>query len=178
VSALAEPDNAAQPKGLAHPPVLERRSGLEVQRVDQIRLSMVTLQSGVVRLGVSAGLARLPARLMMIAVAVGAERSQSIARRTVVVMRIIVAAAKRVAWLIARRKMSVYNGCSGRIFGRSRMWKTAIIAPAMDVSGRGFLARGLVGPVGESHDGARSLAMRTQSVRLSRARSRRNGRAV
>jgi hypothetical protein len=114
---------------------------------------------------------------MMIAVAVGAERSQSIARRTVVVMRIVVAATKRVAGLIAGRKMSVYNGRRGWMFGRSRMWNTAIIAPAMDVRGR-FLARQLVGHVGESHNGASTLAMRTQSIRLPRARSRRNGRAV
>jgi len=113
---------------------------------------------------------------MMIAVAVGAESSQPIARRTVVVMRIIVATAKRLAWLIARRKMSVYNG--RRVFGRSRVWNTAMIAPAMDVSGWRFLARELVSHVGESDDGASTLAMRTQSVRLSRARSRRNGRAV
>jgi hypothetical protein len=104
---------------------------------------------------------------MMIAVAVGAESSQPIARRTVVVMRIIVATAKRLAWLIARRKMSVYNG--RRVFGRSRVWNTAMIAPAMDVSGWRFLARELVSHVGESHDGASTLAMRTQSIRLSRA---------
>ena len=101
---------------------------------------------------------------MMIAVAVGAESSQPIARSTVVVMRIIVATAKRLAWLIARRKMSVYNG--RRVFGRSRVWNTAMIAPAMDVSRRRFLARQLVG---QSHDGASTLAMRTQSIRLSRA---------
>jgi hypothetical protein len=94
------------------------------------------------------------------------------------VVRIIVAAAKRRARLIARRKMSVYNGRGGRTFCRSRMGNTAIIAPAMDVSGRPFRARQLVSHVGESHDGASTLAMRTQSIRLSRARSRRNGRAV
>jgi hypothetical protein len=68
----------------------------------------------VVGLGVSAWLARLPARLVMITGAVGAERSQTIARRTVMVVRIIIAAAKRLAWLIARRKMSIYDGYGGR----------------------------------------------------------------
>jgi hypothetical protein len=50
----------------------------------------------------------------MITGAVGAERSQTIARRTVMVVRIIIAAAKRLAWLIARRKMSIYDGYGGR----------------------------------------------------------------
>jgi hypothetical protein len=115
---------------------------------------------------------------MMIAVAVGAESPQTIARRTVVVVRIFVAAAKRLAWLIARRKMGVDGGRRGRTFSRSRMWNAPIIAPAMHMSGRQFLARQLVGHVGESHDGASTPAMRMQSIRLSRATSRRNGRAV
>ena len=94
------------------------------------------------------------------------------------VVRIFVAAAKRLARLIARRKMGIYSGRRGRTFCRARMRNTAIIAPAMDVSARQFLARQLVGHVGESHDGASAPAMRMQSIRLSRARSRRNGRAV
>jgi len=47
---------------------------------------------------------------MMIAMTVAAECSQTIAYRTVIVVRVIVAAAKRLAWLIALGEMSVYGG--------------------------------------------------------------------
>jgi len=67
-------------------------------------------RSDVVGLGVCARLARLPARLMMITMTAGAERSQTIAYRTVIVVRVIVAAAKRLARLIALGEMSVYGG--------------------------------------------------------------------
>jgi hypothetical protein len=50
---------------------------------------------------------------MMIAITVGAERSQAIAYRTVIVVRVIVAAAKSLAWLIALGEMSVYGGRGG-----------------------------------------------------------------
>jgi hypothetical protein len=50
---------------------------------------------------------------MMIAMTVGAERSQTIAYRTVIVVGVIVAAAKRLAWLIALGEMRVYRGRSG-----------------------------------------------------------------
>jgi len=47
---------------------------------------------------------------MMITMTAGAERSQTIAYRTVIVVRIIVAATKRLARLIALGEMSVYGG--------------------------------------------------------------------
>jgi hypothetical protein len=47
---------------------------------------------------------------MMIAVTVGAGRSQTVAYGAVMVVRVIVAATKRLAWLTALGKMRVYNG--------------------------------------------------------------------
>jgi uncharacterized membrane protein len=70
-------------------------------------------QSDVIGLSVRARLARLPARLMMIAMTVGAVRAQTVAYRTIMVVRVIVAAAKRLAWLTALGEMSIYNGRGG-----------------------------------------------------------------
>ena len=111
---------------------------------------------------------------MMIAMTIGAERPQTIAYGTVVVVRVIVAAAKRLAWLTALGEMSVDDGRDGEMLRRSEIADAAIIAPTMDAeSGPPFLARQLVCNVGKSRDAMRRSTRRTQSIRLLQARSRR-----
>jgi hypothetical protein len=79
---------------------------------------------------------------MMIAVTVGAGRSQTVAYGAVMVVRVIVAATKRLAWLTALGKMRVDNGCGSQMLRCSRMSDRAIIDQAIDaVSGWPSLAR-------------------------------------
>jgi hypothetical protein len=100
------------------------------------------LRSGVVGLGVSARLARFPARLMMIAMTVAAERSQTVTYGAVMVVRVIVAAAKRLAWLTALGEMRIYSGRGGQLVRRSGRSDTATIDRAIEaVRRRPSLAR-------------------------------------
>jgi hypothetical protein len=79
---------------------------------------------------------------MVIAMTVATECSQTVADGAVMVVRVIVAAAKRLAWLTAPGEMRIDSGRVGQLLRCSAMSDAVIIDQAIDaVSGRPSLAR-------------------------------------